>query len=283
MNPASTNEGQPGPSTAPSASALSGGITATQGGAAAWSPSITPTVGVDLTPAQELACAFRILAADGFSENIAGHVTVRDGTSDNFLVNPWGLWWEEIRSSDICVVSPDGELVRGRWDVTPAIHIHTELHRARPDAEVVIHNHPYHVTVLASLGLLPEVFNQTGCMFEGDLAFVDEYTGEIASADLGADLAARIGSATVVVLANHGVIVTAPTIKEATYRAAAIDRQCRLTYDVIMGAAITGRTATTVALPLREPMKRSLIERAADVFWDGWVRKLVREQSDVLL
>ena len=60
--------------------------------------------------------------------------------------------WQELTASDICVVDQDAKVVRGRWDVTPAIHIHTELHRVRHDARVVIHNHPYYVCVLAALG-----------------------------------------------------------------------------------------------------------------------------------
>ena len=73
----------------------------------------------------------------------------------------------------------------GKWDVTPAIHIHTELHRRRRDARVVIHNHPYYVCVLASLGRLPELLHQTGTMFDGDLKLVSEYTGEVDSGGTG--------------------------------------------------------------------------------------------------
>ncbi len=249
------------------------------GGRAAWAPRVMPPTGIDLTAEQALAAAFRILAAEGFSENIAGHITVRDDETGNLRVNPWGLWWDEVTASDICVVTPEAQVVAGRWDVTPAIHIHTELHRRRPDAAVVVHNHPYYATVLAAIGLLPDVFHQTGCLFEGELAFVDEYTGEVADAELGADLAGRIDGASVIVLANHGVLVTAPSVQEATYKAAAVDRQCRLAYDVLMASG-TGRAASTVAPELRTAMKASLIERAAEVYWNGWVRRLLREQPE---
>lgn len=250
-----------------------------QGGRAVWSPRVMPPVGIELDENQKLAAAFRILAGEGFSENMAGHITVADADG-NLRVNPWGLWWSEVSASDICLVTPEAEVISGRWDVTPAIHIHTELHRRRADARVVVHNHPYHSTVLAALGMVPDVLHQTGCLFDGELAFVDEYTGEIDSAALGADLARRIGDASVVVLANHGVIVTAPTVEEATYKSATIDRQCRLAYDVLLGAAAAGRPATTVAQALRPGMKASLIERAAEVYWNGWVRRLLREQPE---
>ena len=253
------------------------------GGRAAWAPRVMPTAGPELSIQQRLACAFRILAAAGFSENMAGHITVSAGDDGSMWVNPWGLWWDEVAASDICRVSPDAEVLEGRWDVTPAIHIHTELHRTRPEARVVVHNHPYHCTVLAALGVLPEVFHQTGCMYDGELAFVDEYTGEVADAALGADLASRIGSATVIVLANHGVIVTAPTIEEAVYKAASFDRQCRLAYDVLLASgAASGLHPTTIDPMFRTAMKASLLERAAEVYWNGALRKLLRDQPEVL-
>jgi ribulose-5-phosphate 4-epimerase/fuculose-1-phosphate aldolase len=175
-------------------------------------------------------------------------------------------------------VDHDGRVLEGRWDVTPAFHIHTELHRRRSDAAVVIHNHPYHVTVLAALGLVPEMVHQTTAMFGGDLAFVDEYTGEVASAELGADLAGRIGDHSVVILANHGVIVTGATVPEATYRAATVDRQCRLMYDLVT----SGRPYTVLPEQFVDPMKRSLVERGPAYFWGGAVRLLVRDEPEVL-
>src|SRR5690348_863930 len=159
---------------------------------------------------------------------MAGHITWQPEGQTDMYVNPWGLWWQELTASDICVVNEDARVVRGRWDVTPAIHIHTELHRRRPDARVVVHNHPYHVVVLAGAGILPELVHQTGSMFDGDLHFVQEYSGEVDSAELAVALAEQIGDYSTTILASHGVIVTAPTIEEATYKAASIDRVCRL-------------------------------------------------------
>ncbi len=249
-----------------------------QGGLARWAPRVTPPIGVDLTPEQALACAFRILAGIGFSENVGGHITYVDGTDGSMLVNPWGLWWEEIAASDLCRVDSDGVQVAGRWDVTPAIHIHTELHRLSADARVIIHNHPYYATVLAAIGAIPEMLHQTASMFDGDLCFVDEYDGEVDDAEKGAALARQIGGRGVAILANHGVIVTGPSLAQATYRAASLERMCRLTYDVL----VSGREFTTVAPSVRGPMKASLLERAAEVYWNGAVRQLLAEPRNVL-
>lgn len=249
-----------------------------EGGLAVWSPRIAPPIGVELTGRQELACAFRILARGGFSENIAGHITWAPDGDGSMWVNPWGLWWEEVSDSDLCRVDADGKVLEGRWDVTPAIHIHTELHRRRPEARVVVHNHPYHVTVLAAAGLLPEIAHQTGSMFDGDLAFVQEYSGEVDTPELAAELAEQIGSASAVILASHGVIVTGPSVREATYRAASIDRVCRLAYDLLL----LGKEPLPITTGIRVGMKKSLLERGSDVFFDGAVRQLLRTDPDVL-
>ena len=251
--------------------------TAVAGGLSEWAPRVLPPV-PSLSPQQEMACAFRILARGGFGENIAGHITMRDPAGAGLWINPWGLWWEEITAGDLCRVDHDGRVLEGRWDVTPAFHIHTELHRRRPDAAVVIHNHPYHVTVLAALGLVPEMVHQTTAMFDGDLAFVDEYTGEVATAELGAELAGRIGDHSVVILANHGLIVTGASVPEAVYRAATMDRQCRLMYDLVT----SGRPYRVLPDGFVGPMKRSLVERGPDYFWGGAVRLLLRDEPEVL-
>lgn len=245
---------------------------------AEWSPSVEPGIEIDLTNPQRLACAFRWLASDGFSENLAGHITWTDREDGSMWVNPWGLWWSELKASDLCRVDAEARVLEGRWDVTPAVQIHTELHRARADAQVVIHNHPYWVTVLAALGELPEIFHQTGCLFDGDMVLVDEYGGSIEDPESGAQLAAAIGNASVAVLVNHGVIVTAETIELAVYRAASFDRQCRLAYHVLQAQ----RDARVVEPSIRRDMQNTLVERAAKIYWEGAVRQLLKTAPDVL-
>lgn len=252
--------------------------TARSGGLEVWEPSVVPPIGVDLTDEQKLACAFRILARSGFAENISGHITWQRPGQETMLVNPWGLWWREVGASDVCEVDADGRVVSGRWDVTPAIHIHTELHRVRADARVVVHNHPYHVCVLAAIGALPEIVHQSGSAFYGDLAVVTEYGGEIDTPERGRELAEQVGPASVVVLANHGVIVTGPTIEEATFRAGTIDRVCQMAYDVM----VLGRQPLAMDPAAMTGIKKSILERGSDVYFAGAVRMLLRDEPDVL-
>ncbi len=249
-----------------------------EGGYATWSPSITPGIGVDLTDAQALAISFRWLAREGFAENLAGHITWQRPGTTSMLINPWGLWWRELTASDICEVDENGNVINGKWDVTPAFHIHTELHRVRPDARVVVHNHPYYTSLLACLGELPQIVHQTASMYAGDIALVDEYTGEIDTADLGKDLARRIGSANIVILKSHGVIVIADTVERATYLSASLERVARTTVDLMkIGVEFESLNPHLVA-----GMKTSLLERGSDVYWSGLVRQLVRDEPEVL-
>jgi ribulose-5-phosphate 4-epimerase/fuculose-1-phosphate aldolase len=248
------------------------------GGLQVWAPSVAPPIGVRLSNEQALAVAFRHLAGIGFAENMAGHITWQPAGQTDMLVNPWGLWWQELTASDICVVDQDARVVRGRWDVTPAIHIHTELHRVRDDARVVIHNHPYYACVLAALGSLPELVHQTGSLFLDDLCLVDRYDGEIDSPARAANLAAHIGRANLTILANHGVIATGRNLAEAVYRAASIERVCKLAYDVML----TGKETAKMKWSDMAGMQASLLERAADVYWAGAARMTIKADPDVL-
>jgi len=239
---------------------------------------VLPGIGRELTPHQQLAIALRHLDDVGFCENLTGHITWQLPGEENLLVNPWGLWWGETKASDVLTITSDGEVVDGKWDVTPAFHIHTELHRVRPDARVVVHNHPMHATILAGLGVLPEIIHQNSAMFADELVFVNEYDGEVDSAELGASIAQRMGDASVALLASHGVIVAAPTIEEATYKSVMFERMCEIHYRTML----TGRTPIPIAPEHLKPMKASLLERAAEVYWHGAARQLIAAEPDVL-
>lgn len=250
----------------------------TEGGLGAWAPSVMPGIGRDLTPAQELACSLRHLDDIGFCESYTGHITWQLPGNEPLLVNPWGLWWAETSASDICTIGLDGTVLEGRWDVTPAFHIHTELHRRRPDARVVIHNHPMYGTLLACTGQLPRIIHQNSAMFADELVFVDEYDGEVASADLGAKLADAMGDASVAVLASHGVLVTGPTIARATYAAANFERCCEIAYRTML----LGTEPTSLPEQYQRPLKASIVERGSEAYWDGAVRQLIAREPDVL-
>jgi ribulose-5-phosphate 4-epimerase/fuculose-1-phosphate aldolase len=246
------------------------------GGLAAWAPRAIPGIGQPLTAAQELAIALRHLDEVGFVENLTGHITVADG--EHFLVNPWGLWWREVRACDILTIDTAGRVVTGDWDVTPAVHIHTELHRQRPDAQVIVHNHPPYAATLAAVGELPDLVHQNSSILSGEMVLVDDFDGEVDAPHLGAALAGMIGRASVALLVSHGVIVTAPTLAEAVYKSVLFERTCMLHWQV---RAYGGKARPLPATAQRQ-LKTSLIERAAPVYWNGVVRDLLARLPEVL-
>ncbi len=242
----------------------------------------------------------RILAHEGWQENLSGHITwVADAgevgavTSPSVAVdqpgamwvNPWGLWWDEVKASDIVLVSPDGQILHGKWDVTPAVFIHTELHRARPDAAIVVHNHPYHATLLANLGVLPEVVHQNSILLHGELVLVDEYGGVVETADAGAALAAAVGAASGALLRNHGAIVTASTPGAACYKAVTLERMCRFHVDALRAGRVPRPIdgSSTAAARASVAAVKDLLERnTPDAYWHGAVRRLLQREPDVL-
>ena len=96
--------------------------------------------------------------------------------------------------------------------------------------------------------------------------------------DGAAEIALLIGDASVAVLVSHGVIVTAPTIEEATYKAANFERCCEIAWRTML----TGRTPRSIAAPYQKQLKASLIERGAPVYWAGAVRQLIAREPEVL-
>lgn len=184
-----------------------------------------------LSPQQELALLARVLFQEGYDDHLAGHITYKqpDGT---FLVNPLGLTWDELRASDVMRMDADGNELDGRWTITPAITLHVELHRARSDITVAIHNHPRWSTIWADIGRAPEIYDQTSALYHGDVAVYQEYWGAVDDRQNARAAVEAVGDANVALLANHGVLVAGRDIEQAYLRAMAFEWRCRQAWHV---------------------------------------------------
>ena len=184
-----------------------------------------------LTPREELVLLARTLWREGYDDHLAGHITYRqpDGT---LLCNPWLLLWEEIRPEDVLVIDTEGTLLEGDWPVPLGIPLHLELHRQRTDVVVAVHSHPRYGTVWADLGRLPGCYDQSSALGGGELVVVDEYDGPVDSTDAAARAVASMGGADMALLANHGVFVTAGSIRAAHQRAVALEYRSRRAWQV---------------------------------------------------
>jgi len=167
---------------------------------------------------QELAACFQLAARHGLEEGICNHFSAMvPGHDDLFLVNPYGYAFAEITASTLLICDLEGHVIEG--DGQPeatAFHIHARLHLQQPRVRVAFHTHMPHATALCLLQGPPLLWlGQTALKFYGRTAVDENYQGLALDASEGDRIALSLGSADILFLKNHGVIVTGPSIAEA--------------------------------------------------------------------
>lgn len=176
-----------------------------------------------------LAAANRLAVHDGLEEGIDNHFTmVVPGTTDRFLVLPFGLHWSEARASDLIVFNEQGEILEGRGSLElSALSIHAPLHRIT-GAKVVLHTHQTWALALNMLQdnrLLPG--SQTAAFLAKNIAYDDGYAGLAAELSEGERLAGIIGDKHVLFMKNHGVVTVGDTVAQAYRRLYRLERVCK--------------------------------------------------------
>ncbi len=167
----------------------------------------------------DLAAAFRWTARFGMHEGVANHFSV--AVSDDgkqFLMNPDCRHFSRIRASELLLLDADDRETMNRPNAPDptAWCIHGRLHAGLPQARCILHVHPKHATVLASLEdstIYP--IDQTTARFFGKIALDDDFTGMALDEQEGDRLAARLGGKSVLMMGNHGVLVVGETVAEA--------------------------------------------------------------------
>lgn len=160
--------------------------------------------------AEDLALALRAASYHGFSEGICNHFSIAlPDESDRFLINPRGLHWSRIQADDLVLVDGSGRKLAGRHEVEPtAMFIHAAIHRSSGKA-CVLHTHMPYATALSLTGqcMLETRLSQNSIRFHGRVAADRDYHGLALDATEGERIAAALGNAEILFLANHGVIV----------------------------------------------------------------------------
>jgi ribulose-5-phosphate 4-epimerase/fuculose-1-phosphate aldolase len=178
----------------------------------------------------ELAAAFRIAARLGMHEGICNHFSLAltdDGRE--FLVNPHGYQFGELRARDLLRVEAGGRVLSGEGEVEPsALFIHGRMHLARPELRCILHTHMPYATALTSIesGRL-EPINQNALRFVGQIAYDDDYGGLALDAGEGDRIAAALTDKRILFLANHGVITVGPSVAAAFDDLYYLERACR--------------------------------------------------------
>ncbi len=183
----------------------------------------------------QLAAAYRIFDHLGWCELIYGHISMRvPGPEHHFLINPYGLRYDEITASGLVKIDLDGNLVEpSEYSFNPAgFVIHSAIHEHREDAHCVMHTHTRAGMAVAALecGLLPVSMN--GMSFHGNLAYHD-FEGSMLLLEEREKLAGDLGSADALILRNHGLLSVGRTIAEAFLYLYRLESACRVQLDAM--------------------------------------------------
>lgn len=179
---------------------------------------------------QELAAAYRLAAMQGWSDMLATHISARiPGTDHEFLINPYGMLFEEITASSLVKVDRAGKVLSDTdYIVNPAgFVIHSCIHVARPEVGCVMHLHTRDGTAVATqeAGLLPAT--QHALVIFGDVTYHD-FEGPALDPDEQKRLVADLGDKRIMLLRNHGTLTAGRTVAEAFVLMYRIERACRM-------------------------------------------------------
>jgi ribulose-5-phosphate 4-epimerase/fuculose-1-phosphate aldolase len=177
----------------------------------------------------DLALALRAAARHGLSEGVCNHFSVAlPDRSERFLLNPRGLLWAEVGPDDVVMVDRHGQRLAGRHEVeATAMHIHAAIHRLGAKA-CVMHTHMPYATALTltEARSLDTRLSQNAMRFEGRVATDPQYNGLALDAREGERIGQSLGTADVLFLGNHGVVVCGECVAHAYDDLYYLERAC---------------------------------------------------------
>jgi ribulose-5-phosphate 4-epimerase/fuculose-1-phosphate aldolase len=224
----------------------------------------------------DLAAAFRWTARFGWHEAVANHFSAavsEDGR--RFLINPRWRHFSRIRASDLLLLDADDPSTRERPDAPDptAWCIHGAIHRALPHARCILHTHmPYATTLTALQDMEIKPIDQNSLRFFNRVAYDDAYEGLALSDEEGARMANALGDKRIMLMANHGVLVTGESIAQAFDDLYYLERACQV--------QVLARQAGTAL----RPVPGQIAERAAREWeaYDGFAAAHFAELKAIL-
>ncbi len=230
----------------------------------------------------DLAATYRLCAMYGWDDMIFTHISARcpeDDGDPTFLINPYGVFFEEMTASSLLKVDVNGKvIVDSPFFSNPAgFTIHSAIHMARDDAHCVLHLHsPYGVAVSAQQDGLKR-YSQFAMICHDDVAYHD-YEGVATDLEERERLIADIGNHGFMILRNHGTLTTGSNCATAFMRMYFLEQACR--------AQILAQSDTRPPLEEPEEMAAKVLQQGAPAFiaglgdnlaWPGLLRKLKRD------
>lgn len=229
----------------------------------------------------DLAACYRLVALYGWSDLVFTHITaklpesVSGADSDQFLINPYGLMFDEITASSL--VKIDGQcrkIIDSPFPVNPAgFVIHSAVHEARPDAGCVIHTHTRAgVAVSAQAGgILP--ISQQSTFVLASLAY-HGYEGVAFRDDEKPRLQADLGRANFLMLRNHGLLTVGKTIADAFLSMYTFENTCRIQVDALAGGGELTQVNPLIVKGVSEAMRVQTGGMGGAFAWPALIRKL---------
>ncbi|MEM6511683.1 MAG: class II aldolase/adducin family protein [Pseudomonadota bacterium] len=227
----------------------------------------------------DLAACYRLIALFGWDDLVFTHVSARvPGDHEHFLINPYGMMFEEITASALVKVDADGNKVSdSEFPVNPAgFVIHSAVHAARPDVACVLHTHSKAGVAVSAQkdGLQP--LSQTSLFAYASLGYHD-YEGVALNDDEKPRLVADLGDKTCLILRNHGLLTVGPTIADAFLMMYVLETACQI--------QLMAQSTGNELIPVPQPIVNGIQAQAEQVtkglggslVWPGLLRRLDRE------
>jgi ribulose-5-phosphate 4-epimerase/fuculose-1-phosphate aldolase len=226
----------------------------------------------------DLAACYRLIALFGWDDLVFTHVSARVPGKETFLINPYGMMFEEITASSLVEVDATGAKVsESKWPVNPAgFVIHSAIHAVRHDVLCVLHTHtPAGVAVSAQRdGLLP--ISQQATIALASLGYHD-YEGIALRDDEKPRLQKDLGESTCLILRNHGLLTVGASVADAFLYMYNLQRAC----EVQLLAQSGGRSLVEVDSRIVGGVKANIaaVTRGlgGELAWPGLLRRLDRE------
>jgi len=228
-----------------------------------------------------LAACYRLIAIFGWDDLIFTHISARvPGPDDHFLINAYGLMFEEMTASSLVKVDLDGKIVlETPHIINPAgFTIHSAIHAAREEAGCVLHTHTRSgVAVSAQAGgLLP--LSQISLFPYSSLAY-HGYEGIALNEDEKPRLVADLGDKNFLILRNHGLLTVGPTIPDAFLFMYALETACQIQLAALSGGVELVHVNGAIVDGIQAQVDAVLKGFGGELAWPGLLRKLDRKDS----
>ena len=226
----------------------------------------------------DLAAAYRAVALYGWDDLVFTHISARvPGPEHHFLINPYGMLFEEITASSLVKVDLAGrKMMDSPFEINPAGYtIHSAVHEAREDAQCVMHLHTMAGVAVSCRkeGLL--AISQHSLFPLASLSYHD-YEGVALNADEKTRLVRDLGSTHSMILRNHGLLTCAQSVADAFLYMYILERACEVQVMAQAGGAELIPIAKPIVEGIRQASKVVLRESGGMIAWPAILRKLDR-------